>query len=120
MNDKRIEEMLKESWSPHPPDGMKERILRRSREEISRKRTRIFMVANWKPALATAADLLVILTNVSDHLCQKRISAMTDGSTPGLMAPLSADSLLAQRRGIEELLARLPVSVEDRKGVDLL
>ena len=117
MNDKRIEEILKESWSPHPPDGMKERILRRSREEITHKRTRVFPVANWKPALATAAVLLVILTNVSDHLCQKRISAMTDGSTPGLRYPVSADSLLAQRRGIEELLARLPADGDFEKEV---
>lgn len=108
MNDKRIEEMLKENWSPNPPDGMKERILRRSREEIARKHSRVFLVANWKPVLAAVAALLVILTNVSDYRCQTRISAMMNDPSQQIAAPISADSLLEQRRRMEELLARLP------------
>jgi len=119
MNDNRIEEILKESWSPHPPDGMKERILRRSREEIAHKRTWVFPVANWKSALTTAAVLVIVFTNVSDYQCQKRIAAMMDGSKSRLTAPLNADSLLAQRREMEELFAWLPVSEKDQKGVDL-
>ena len=75
------------------------------------------MIRNYLCLLQFPREEGVILTNVSNHLCRKRISAMTDGSTPGLTAPLSADSLLAQRRGIEELLARLPADGDFEKEV---
>ena len=107
MDDKRVEKILKESWSPNPPDGMRERILRRGREELAPKR-RIPWITNWKPVLAAAAVLLVILTNFSDYRSQARISALMDGSQQRITVPQGADSLLAQRRRMEELLVRLP------------
>ena len=122
MNDKRIEEMLKDSWSPNPPDGMKERILRRSREEIARKHASrwTFCIANWKPVMAAIAILLVIITNISDYRCQERISAMMDGSPQRITAPISADSLLARKHRMEELLARLPADGNfEKEGITL-
>lgn len=106
MDDKRMEEMLRESWSPEPPDGMRERALRRARAELGRAtRPAIFQ---WKPLLATLAIVIVLLTNISDHCRQSRLTAMMDSESLKLTAPLDPASLLLQRRAAERLLAQVP------------
>ncbi len=106
MDDKRMEGMLRESWSSEPPDGMRERVLRRARAELSRAtRPAIFQ---WKPLLATLAIIVVLVTNVSDHCRQSRMTAMMGGESLKITAPLDPASLLLQRRAVEGLLAQVP------------
>ena len=108
MDDKRMEEMLRESWSPEPPDGMRERVLRRARAELGQPtRPAIFQ---WKPLLATLAIVIVLLTNISDQCRQSRMTAMMDSESLKITAPLDPASLLLQRRAVEGLLAQVPTA----------
>ena len=113
MDDRRIEEMLKESLSPS--DETMVRVERRARQELSRKRAGRW-IANWKTVLASIAILIIIFGNISDYRCRAEIIAMTNGADSKITAPLNADSLLAQRRQMEELLTQLPVSEKDLRG----
>ena len=105
MEDKKIEALLTESWSPKPPDGMRERVLRRSREELRQsKPTKV----GWRPVFATIAILMVFATGISDHFRQERLARLMDGASPKMSAPFDPSSLLKQRQQIESLLAVLP------------
>jgi len=115
MEDKRVEELLRESWSPRPPDGMRERVLRRSREEIRQTRpTRI----GWRPIFATIAIVMVLGTGISDHCRQMRLANLMDGASPKMSAPFDPSSLLKQRQEIASLLATTPAgSLEGDKSL---
>lgn len=109
MNDKKIEELLRETWSPKPPEGMRERVLRRSREELRQSRpTKL----GWRPMFATIAILMVLGTGISDHYRQVRLARLMDGASPKMSAPFDPASLLKQRQQIESLLAVLPTGLE--------
>jgi hypothetical protein len=86
MDDKRIEDMLRESWTPMEPEGMRDRVLRCSRQElpcnphhVSRGRLRS-AVPYWKAGLVALGVLIILLSNVAESARQNRISAMTFGS----------------------------------------
>lgn len=101
MDDRNIEEMLRRSWQPEPPEGMRERVLRRSRQEPERGRpTWRFLLR--KPVFAALALAVVLAVNVSDHYRQARMSALTHAT---YAKPLPGD-LLRQRREMEKLLAQ--------------
>ena len=105
MEDKRIEELLRESWSPKPPEGMRERVLRRSREELRQSRpTKL----GWRPVFATIAIVMVLTTSISDHCRQVRLTQLMDGASPKMSAPFDPSILLKQRQEIATLLAVLP------------
>ena len=112
MDDRRIEEMLRESWSPEPPNGMKQRILQRNREELARQRSRrpAFRISRWKPLLASMAILFVILANVSDRAAQSRLAKMMDGRPANsAIAPCAAEGgLFARHRELRRMLALSP------------
>ena len=105
MNDKQIEQLLKEIWSPKPPDGMRERVLRRSREELKHARPTWL---GWKPAFATVGILMVLASGVSDHCRQVRMARLMDGASPKMSAPFDPAGLLKQRQEIESMLAMSP------------
>jgi len=106
MDDKRMEGMLRESWSPEPPDGMRERVLRRARAELGQPtRPAIFQ---WKPLLATLAIVIVLLTNISDQCRQSRLAAMTDGFSHQRMTAPQGGYWLQRRKEIEKSLALAP------------
>jgi len=115
MDDKRIEELLRESWSPKPPDGMRERVLRRSREELRQSRpTKL----GWRPIFATIAIVMVLATGISDHYRQVRLANLMDGASPRLSAPFDPSGLLKQREEIASLLAMTPAgSLEGDKSL---
>ena len=115
MNDKQIEELLKESWSPRPSEGMRERVLRRSREELRQSRpTKV----GWRPVFATIAIVMIFATGISDHCRQMRLARMMDGASPKMSAPFDPSSLVKQRKQIESLLAVLPAgSLEGDKSL---
>ena len=115
MEDKRMEELLRQSWQPKPPEGMRERVLRRSREEFRRSR---WAKVGWRPVFATIAILMVLSTGISDHCRQIRLAQLMDGASPKMSAPFDPSSLLKQRKQIESLLAVLPAgSLEGNKSL---
>ena len=115
MEDKKVEELLRQSWSPTPPDGMRERILRRSREEFRRSR---WAKVGWRPVFATIAILMVLSTGISDHCRQIRLAQLMDGASPKMSAPFDPSILLKQRQEIASLLAVLPTgSLEGDKSL---
>lgn len=107
MDDRRIEEMLRESWTPTPPDGMRERILRRTREELLSRRS---APGRWKLALATIGLLVVLVTGVSDHARQTRLTAMMDGHASSLViaSDMEKASYFSWRREFEGSIAMAP------------
>ena len=122
MDDKRIEDMLRESRQPEPPDGMRDRVLRAARQELTRSHRRGIRSLGWKPLLASLAALIVLLTNVADHRVQTQIAALTDGHSRTITAPVNRD-FLRQRREIADMLALTPADApggKQSKGDDTL
>lgn len=123
MDDKRIEDMLRESWKAEPPDGMRDRVLRAARQELTRSHRRGIRSLGWKPLLASLAVVIILLTNIADHRVQTRLAALTDGhSTTNITAPVNRD-FLRQRREIADMLALNPAdapSGKQSKGDDTL
>lgn len=104
MNDKLIEQKLRESFSPEPPAGMRERVLGRAGQELSpaQSRMRAPWFVNWRLAMATAGVLVVLTGNVSEYARDARLAALTNSGSAvhsrGLSIPDRAreiDCLLA-------------------------
>lgn len=77
MDDKRVEQLLRESWNPDPPDGMRERVLDKASRQASRRWT---LREHSRQAATVAASLLVVLlTGLSDRARQARLASMSDG-----------------------------------------
>ena len=118
MNDEQVEKVLKESWSASPPEGMRERVLRRASAEAARRQMHPpWLAANrWRLALAGVWIGLVLLCGWQDQARQARIAALVGGGS-GLR--WGARDLNEWRRGVESVLAM--VSSADRgKGDDSL
>lgn len=101
MDDKHIENSLREAWNPQPPDGMRERIMRASRQELAgrqRGRSNILLV-RMKFALAALVLLTILFTNISEYARQCRMSALVGGS------PVKSINLRERNRMIGELMA---------------
>ena len=111
MDDRRIEELLRDDWQPQPPDGMRERVMNRARGELLRERSRptILGMNRWSAVLAALGIVLIILTNVSDHARHSRIAAMMGSDTHRMAAPHpDGKTLFELRRELDDLLASLP------------
>lgn len=75
MNDLHIEELLRQSVHPEPPDGMRERVLRNARLQLE-PQPRWRALFGWKPALAMLALLVVTLTSLDEHARSVRLAAI--------------------------------------------
>lgn len=126
MDDKRIEDMLKEGWKDAEPAGMRDRILRRCREEASLRSRRhpLAFLLGWKPALAGLALLIIMASSLYDGSCQNRIALMMDMpdaiSTP--YAICGIDSINSKFQ-LDRLLASQSVGYDmfdDMKGNGIL
>lgn len=77
MNDKHIEDILRESWSPEPPDGLRERVLSKGREELLRDRDpgrqRWF---TWRVALVGAGVAILLVTNLMNISTESQVAQM--------------------------------------------
>lgn len=121
MNDKRIEDMLRKSWSPEPPEGMRDRVLRGSRQKNGDGCRRFQFTLTWRGALVGLGLVLVFVANTSDGTTQSRLTEMTHAG------PTSSCALVAQspltlgqwRRGVDELLSRSGSGEFGMKGVDM-
>jgi len=114
MDDKHIEDMLRDSWSPEPPEGMRERVLGRAREELlARKAGRGLRGINgWKLAFASLALFAILVSNLVEYARQERLAAMMDGVTRPQVTVLTygnrCASLLASSADLDECIAVSP------------
>lgn len=90
MNEKRIEELLRDSWSPQPPDGMRERVLRKGREALLQERgTRKQRWFNWRFALVGAGLAAVLFTHAADQSTRARLVQIS-GERPAAVSTVVA------------------------------
>ena len=83
MNDRQIEDMLRRSWQPKPPEGMRDRVLRNARAEMSKlKPGRTPGISRWKLALAGLGITVFISLLVIDGEQQSSIDKMTSIEAP--------------------------------------
>ena len=114
MDDKRIADVLRESWKPEMPDGMRERVLRAAREELLRVDRPRFRFLHWKPLLAGIAAVIVLSTNIADSRVQARLARLTDGHSNTITTPYNGD-FLKHRRELADMLALTP---SDARGAE--
>jgi len=108
MNDDRIEELLRGTWQPEPPEGMRGRVLARAREETARRRRFDFSwTLGWKPALAALGIVIVLLANMDDNRREARVMAMVGGSSD-LRALTPNGDYLRMRHELDAVLASAP------------
>jgi hypothetical protein len=105
MDDKHIENLLRDSCTTSVPEGMRDRVLRRSRQELAsgrRAKSPIFMFS-WKSALVSLALLVILGTNVSEYARQCRFAVMLGGN--GSASQVKPLELQEQRKLMGELMA---------------
>jgi len=92
MDDKQIENLLRESWKPDPPDGMRERVLRNSRQALAKEQSgrSLGLISHWRFALLGMSILLILLMNLSDYSRERRLSAIICARAPsGQVSPIN-------------------------------
>lgn len=108
MNDDRIEELLRRTWQPEPPEGMRERVLARAYEKMAKRRRFDFTwMLGWKPALTALGIVIVLLSNIADNGTQARLIVMVGGSS-GLKSLAPNSDYLKMRRELDAMLASAP------------
>ena len=78
MENREIEELLRESWQPEPPEGMRERVMNRARRELHR-RTFLFpwpALPRWQAGFAVAGLAVFIACGVSNMARENRLAAL--------------------------------------------
>lgn len=123
MDEEHIENRLRQSWSPEPPQEMRDRVLRNARQELHSRRTDS---GGWRYAAVALGLMIVLAANISDFARQNRLSGMTHGS----MGAVSASAVEPQDRNflqwrleIQKMLAVTPVEAStfnSREGDELL
>ena len=101
MKDKQIEELLRESWQPEPPKGMRARVLNRARREL---RPRWFFfprlsLPRWQSAFALAAAVTVLACGISNSVRETRLAALENrDSLPGCVLVAQRPMTLGESR----------------------
>ncbi|MHB1456573.1 MAG: hypothetical protein ACYC0V_06630 [Armatimonadota bacterium] len=107
MDDKHLEDMLRECWTPAESDGMQERVLARSIEALGHGKRRPALMLGWRPALALMGILTVLVTGAFDKANQSRITAMVEGPNAGMMPSTTCKvDFLSSRYRLDRLLAQ--------------
>ncbi|MEN6356912.1 MAG: hypothetical protein ABFD83_07500 [Armatimonadota bacterium] len=83
MDDRQIEDMLRKSWQPEPPNGMRERVITKAKLELTKHRQErsLGVMRLWKTALVAAIVLFVIIAWVGDSARQNRIDIALNGAS---------------------------------------
>ena len=89
---------LLDAWEPEPPDGMRERVLRKALEKKSPK------AAKWRFALAAIGIFIVLVMNFLNFRVQARITAMTGGGTD-MVPSLTIARILEHMRDMDKAFA---------------
>ena len=110
MDDRELEQSLREAWQVSPPDDLLDRILTRAGGEAARRRQpALSPMGRLKLALAGALLLLFIISSLSSRRSETRIAALTNGHTE-IIAGSARDQAPAieMRRALLEELALRP------------
>ena len=107
INDEQVEKLLKESWSAPPPEGMRERILRRASADALSARPRRIPVL--KAAFAALAIGIIVFGNVSDAARQARIARVS-----GISVPVSDSASMAMF--LRQRSALQGIGIPDEEG----
>jgi hypothetical protein len=93
MDDSKIEELLRESWQPEPPDGMRDRVMGRAQHELNRRTLRFprISIPRWQAGLAVACLVLLLACGISDSARESRIASLESSNAPRIRV------LMAQR-----------------------
>ena len=114
MDDKHIEDMLRDSWSPEPPEGMRERVLGRARQELPARRAGwgLLGMSGWKLAFASLCLLTILVSNLADSARQVRLAALMDGFSQPAVSVAADDRgwmrLPALRGDLDDVVASSP------------
>lgn len=110
MDDKRIEDLLRDSCRSNMPGGMKDRVMRAARQELAHQR-RPRVASRWRPALAALALAIVLLMNIADLRLQSRLQALTDGMPAHNMTTPVLPGILKLHHEMAGMLAQVPVGL---------
>lgn len=116
MDNKHVEDKLRNTLQVKLPPGMRDRILRQARQ--SRTDRPIFGMSRWKAAFVALSLMIIAFTGISEHGRGERIAALTGGSN----SSVSDRNFLRMRLGTGNMLARIPEdcsSHNDRSGGNL-
>lgn len=118
MDDKRIEDMLRDSWQPEPPGGMRDRTLRLARKELAGRQSRILGISRWKLALAALGIAIVLLTNAANSRVDKRIYMIVCRQSPSCLNAQVAQMMTPQEWQRQQ--SQIADSLYDKTGTDTL
>lgn len=96
MNDKHIEDLLRDTLRATPSEDMRGRTLRLARQELKKQQTRspILGTGRWTAALAVCGVLIIALTSISNSARQDRIDRMVCSPSAGPQAQIARASAL--------------------------
>ena len=118
MDDKRIEDMLRDSWQPSTPNGMRDRTLRLARQELSKRKRLVFGISRWKIALTALGIVIVLLTNTANSRMDKRIDAIVCRQSVGCPDARVAQMISPQEWQRQQ--SQMVDSLFDKAGTDPL
>ena len=117
MDDKHIEDLLRNTLRATPPEGMWDRTLRLVRQQPSSRHTS--GMSRWTVVFAALSIAIVAFTSVSECKREQRIATLTGGSSGSVDRSAPDRSFLKMRREMSDMLARIPsvrYSQDDREG----
>ena len=84
MEDREIEELLRESWQPEPPEGMRDRVISRAKRELGRRILWFprLVIPRWQVGLAVAALVIVIACGISNTARENRLASLESSEYP--------------------------------------
>jgi hypothetical protein len=107
MDERELEQSLREAWQIDPPENALSRIL--ARAEVETARPRSLALGRLRFAFTCALLLALLLAHGSALVSQNRIAALTGDGIPSISTPLRDHSpLLKMRRDMERMLALGP------------
>lgn len=76
MEDEKIEKVLRKHWNPVPKYGMRERVLRRCRNELRQTEKKpVLNINRWRLSFVVLV-LIILLANIADYARQMRLTSM--------------------------------------------
>jgi len=114
MDDKHIEDLLRNTLRATPPDGMWDRTLRLARQQRAVRPTP--RTSRWTVTLAALSIVIIVLTSVSECRREERIATLIGGRSGAVSSPVADRSFLKMRRETSDVLARIPTSRDPQYG----
>ena len=110
MDDKYIDNRIKDVWQIDPSSDLLERVLAKAECEALREKPRrtVYGIAKWKFAMAGICLLAITFSNISEQATQNRIAALGGNHNIEYRTPSDIG-----HRDIRSLLARIPADLAE-------